>query len=215
MKAIKAKCAVVAGAFAMALLLVPGAGAECTGSPAQSQPANPNHETGRASLVRAAYSPGGVNPDALIVGMWHVKMVSKTITYFNGAPSLPFPEGVEFDAGYQQWHSDGTEMLNSGGRPPAISSFCMGVWAQTGPRTFKLNHFAISWTPSGDREGPTSIVEEVTVSPNGETFTGQFTITDYLETDGTSSSSILKQDTVSGPITGTRVDVNTPAEPIF
>lgn len=166
--------------------------------------------------MRAGYQPGqdqGNFPS--IVGMWHVKLVAQTITYFNNAPSLPFPEGAEFDAGFQQWHNDGTEMLNSGGRPPAISSFCMGVWEQLGPRTFKLNHFAISWTPDGTRVGPTNIVEEVTVSPDGKSFTGSFMITDYLESGSPGNSSILKEDTVTGPITGTRVDVNTPASPIF
>jgi hypothetical protein len=210
----------VAGTLATAMLAAT-AGAQClsgAGWRSLAKPAAWTATRSGAQLMRAGYELPGLfpgNSPAMIVGMWHVKLVSQTITLFNNAPALPFPEGVEFDAGYQQWHSDGTEMLNSGGRPPVISSFCMGVWEQVGPRTFKLNHFAVSWTPGGTRTGPTTIVEEVTVSPNGETFTGQFTITDYLETDGPSSSSILKQDTVSGPITGTRIDVNTPAEPIF
>lgn len=212
-----------AGALATAVW-VAAAGAQClTGGgnqPNNSAPSN-SQPAGHARLIRAAYGNGGdFESSPVIVGMWHVKLVSQTITYFNGGPSLPFPEGVEFDAGYQQWHSDGTEMLNSGGRPPFISSFCMGVWQQTGPRTFKLNHFAISWTfdpnsPVGSRVGPSSIVETVTVSPDGKSFTGNFLITDYLETDSPGGSTILKQDTVSGPITGTRIDVNTHAEPIF
>lgn len=211
----------VAAALATAMAAV-SAGAQClsgAGWKAAAKPAAWAAANGGARLMRAGYQPAEQdnqgNSAAAIVGMWHVKLVSQTITYFNNAPSLPFPEGVEFDAGYQQWHSDGTEMLNSGGRPPAISAFCMGVWEQTGPRTYKLNHFAISWTPGGMRTGPTSIVEVVTVSPNGKSFTGQFTITDYLETDGPSGSTLSKQDTISGPITGTRVEVNTPAEPIF
>jgi hypothetical protein len=209
-------------AAALATAMASAAGAQClsgAGWRAAAKPAAWSATSGGARLVRAGYQPAEEgnqrNSAAAIVGMWHVKLVSQTITYFNNAPQLPFPEGVEFDAGYQQWHSDGTEMLNSGGRPPAVSSFCMGVWEQIGPRTFKLNHFAISWTPGETRTGPTSIVEEVTISPNGKTFSGQFTITDYLETDGSSGSSLSKQDTISGPITGTRIDVNTPAEPIF
>jgi hypothetical protein len=163
-------------------------------------------------MLRAGYQLGPGDPfsSPVIVGMWHVKFTATEVS--NG---VPFGPGTEFDAGYQQWHSDGTEMLNSGGRPPSTSSFCMGVWSQTGLRTFKLNHFAISWAPNGDRTGPTSIVEEVTVSPNGKTFSGQFTITDYLETDGSSGSSLSKQDVITGPISGTRIDVNTPVEPIF
>lgn len=211
-----------AGALATAVLAA-GSGAQCLtggGSYQKSTPSN-SQPVGHARLIPAGYNNGAeFEPNAAIVGMWHVKLVSQTITYFNGGQPLPFPEGIVFDAGYQQWHNDGTEMLNSGGRPPFISSFCMGVWQQVGLRTFKLNHFAISWTfdpnsPVGTRTGPTSIVEQVTVSPDGKSFTGNFTITDYLETDTPGGSSILKQDTISGPITGTRIDVNTPAEPIF
>ncbi|HTV09616.1 MAG TPA: hypothetical protein VMD97_11280 [Candidatus Aquilonibacter sp.] len=225
MKTMSVRWSAVAGAV-VAVMLAGSAGAQClSGAGWKAAAAKPaawagtnraamNHE---ARLLLAGYPAAGqaVNPLAPIIGMWHVKLVAQTISYFNGGQQLPFPVGAEFDAGYQQWHNDGTEMLNSGGRPPQISSFCMGVWEQTGPRTFKLNHFAISWTPGMERVGPTSIVEVVTVSPNGESFTGQFTITDYLETDGSSSSSILKQDVVTGPITGTRIDVNSPAEPIF
>jgi hypothetical protein len=142
-----------------------------------------------------------------------------------GGPGVPVPPiGVEVDAGFQQWHNDGTEMLNSG-RPAANSNFCMGVWERVGLRTFKLNHFAISYTqgpapdaesgPSNTLTGPTSIVEEVTVSPNGKTFTGTFTITDYKETDTPQGSSIAWLDTISGTVTGTRIDVNTPVSPLF
>jgi hypothetical protein len=94
-----------------------------------------------------------------------------------------------------------------------------------GPRTFKLNHFAISYTqgpapdpqsgPSNLRTGPTSIVEEVTVSPDGRTFKGTFTITDYAETDTPEGSSISFLDSLTGNVTGTRIDVNTPMSPIF
>jgi hypothetical protein len=188
-----------------------GAGWKAAAKPTVWTPSN-----GAARLLHAAYEPGeGDGNPHTIVGMWHMKLVAGTITLFNNAPELPFPEGAEFDAGYQQWHNDGTEMLNSGGRPPFTSSFCMGVWEQTGPRTYKLNHFAIAWSNLATRTGPTSIVEEVTLSPDGKTFAGHFTITDYLETDSPAGSSITKQDTVSGPITATRIDVNTPVEPIF
>jgi hypothetical protein len=151
-------------------------------------------------------------------------MVSGSATGASGVP-LP-PPGVEVDAGFQLWHSDGTEMLNSG-RPAADSNFCMGVWEQVGPRTYKLNHFAIEYTqgpPANAGEGPTnilsgpaSITETVTVSPDGKTFTGTFTIMEYKETDPPNSAAptITWQDTVTGHVTGTRIEVNTPVSPIF
>jgi len=120
-----------------------------------------------------------------------------------GAPSnaLPFPDGTPVDAGFVTWHDDGTELMNSG-RTPAAGSFCMGVWKQTGPRTFKLNHWALSWIPDykpgmtdswsqiagGIDEifkafGPTNIQETITLTSDNS-YTGSFTITQYVN-DGT------------------------------
>jgi hypothetical protein len=53
------------------------------------------------------------------------------------------------------------------------------------------------------------------VAPNGQTFSGHFTITDYVETDTPNGNSISYQDSIEGTITGTKMDVNTPASPIF
>ena len=212
---------VAAGAFTV-VLAAATAGAQCIGAAgfrAMAKPAAWSASPTGAGLLRAGYGGQfGVEPS--IVGMWHVHLIA---TSTSGIPTPP-PPGTEVDAGYQQWHSDGTEMLNSG-RPPADSSFCMGVWQQVGPRTFKLNHFAISWTqgpaadsssgPTNSRTGPTSIVEEVTVSPDGNSFSGWFTITDYAETDSPSGNSISFLDSITGTVTGTRVTVNTPASPIF
>src|SRR5277367_1286926 len=66
-----------------------------------------------------------------IVGMWRFTM------------TVPGPNAstVVIDDGYSQWHADGTEIMNSGAHAPNTSNFCLGVWAQTGPATYKLNHF--------------------------------------------------------------------------
>ena len=69
-----------------------------------------------------------------IVGFWHFKQVSGMNT---------------FDAGYEQFHSDNTEIFNSGSRAPDTGNFCMGVWQQIGPRHYFLNHRAIGWVSSG------------------------------------------------------------------
>src|SRR5439155_26072193 len=44
-----------------------------------------------------------------IVGMWQFKFLAKN--------SAPIPDGTVLDAGYAQWHSDGTEFTNSSRRP--------------------------------------------------------------------------------------------------
>ncbi len=230
MNTMSARLTGVAGVLAMAMLTA-SAGAQCLSAagwksgpvvrPMMSVPA-----ASGARLMRAAYRSDADDHDfdRGIVGMWHVHLVSGSVSGATGVP-LP-PPGVEIDAGYQQWHSDKTEMLNSG-RPAANSNFCMGVWEQVGPRTYRLNHFAISYTqgpapnaesgPSNMLVGPTSIVEEVTVSPDGKTFTGTFTITDYKETDPPNSSApkITWQDTISGTVTATRIEVGTGVSPIF
>ena len=72
-----------------------------------------------------------------VVGMWSVTLTAN---------------GGTFDWGYQVWHNDGTEIMNSGSRAPATENFCMGVWAQTGPFSYKLNHFALSYDFRGCAE---------------------------------------------------------------
>lgn len=215
------------GVVGMALLSA-AAGAQCLSGAwrggASNGPTNNHQAVSGARLISAAYRPDKDDDDqgsgrASIVGMWHVHLVAQSTV------NLPNLTGVEIDAGYQQWHSDNTELLNSGGRGPATSSFCMGVWEQVGPRRYRLNHFAISWTqgpapnansgPTNTRTGPTSIVEDVTLSPNGKTFTGTFTITDYSETDSASGSSLSFADSITGTISASRIDVNTPVSPIF
>ena len=61
---------------------------------------------------------------------------------------LSLPDGALIDFGYQQWHSDGTELINSGGHSPASANWCMGVWAQTGFLTYEMNHFPIAYNPT-------------------------------------------------------------------
>ena len=92
----------------------------------RAHPGNP-----RLSLI-SAHNDQDSDRDSnqpAIVGLW--KFAFTATTPFSGP----------FDAGYVQWHSDGTELMNSG-RAPTTGSFCMGVWKQTGRSTYKLNHFA-------------------------------------------------------------------------
>ena len=128
--------------------------------------------------------------DAAIVGMWKVQFVSEGT---NG-----IPDGTMIDSAYAQWHSDGTEIMNSG-RPPITSSFCLGVWKKTGESTYKLNHFALSWDPSGTVfVGPANIRENVTLNAQGNSFSGTFTI-DQFDTNGNTLAHIV------GKITAQRV----------
>jgi hypothetical protein len=76
-----------------------------------------------------------------IVGFWKATLVSEG--------NSGIPDGTVIDAGFAQWHSDGTEILNSS-RPAASSNFCLGIWKKTGMFHYTLNHFALSSDPSTD-----------------------------------------------------------------
>jgi hypothetical protein len=79
------------------------------------------------------------------VGFWKIKFVSEG--------SSGIPDGTVIDNGLAQWHSDGTEIMNSS-RPPATGNFCLGVWQKSGPSSYKLNHFALAYDVSGNFIGP-------------------------------------------------------------
>jgi hypothetical protein len=146
-----------------------------------------------AYLMQAAYRPALFVPvadnnyeGAAIVGMWKIQMLAG---------------GDVFDFGYQQWHSDGTEILNSGKRSPASENFCLGVWKKTGPNTYKLNHHALSYDPAtGQMNAMVNIHEYVTLDRGGDTFSGTFAVDVY-----TPQGVLIPQAHFEGTITGERV----------
>ncbi len=133
-----------------------------------------------ASLVMVTgreRNSGDDSDRAGIVGLWKVKFVSK------GNTGIGIPDGAPLDDGYATWHSDGTEIMNSG-RVPKTGSFCMGVWKQTGRSSYKLNHFALSWDPTGTTLiGPTNIREELVLDSSENSYSGTVTIDQY-DTEG-------------------------------
>jgi hypothetical protein len=120
---------------------------------------------------------------AAIVGLWKFEMRVDS-------DQPPFRKGDLFDYGLATWHDDGTEIMFSGGRPPNAGDVCMGAWRQLGRNRFKLSHIALGLALGGPGVGtyigPTAIRELVSVDPSGNSYTGSFTLTQYL---GTPSSS--------------------------
>ena len=142
-----------------------------------------------------------------IVGMWHVTFTAE------GNSAGP-PDGTPIDNAIVVWHGDHTEIMNSG-RPPQDGDFCMGVWKKVGKCKYKLNHFA--WggndttnapTGIGNPAGPTHIVEEVTLSPDGNHYVGTFTL-DATDTSGNPTAHII------GVIAGTRVTMDTTVQDLL
>ena len=141
------------------------------------------HLTGYAPAAASNDSRSGDDPT--IVGLWQFEFISK-----GNSLTPPFiKDGATLDAGYAQWHVDETEIMNSG-RDPATGNFCLGAWKRVGPLSYKLNHFALSWDntktlcmPTGGAPscfvGPTNIREEVTLSHDGNSYTGMVTIDQY------------------------------------
>jgi hypothetical protein len=198
---------IAASIFVLALAVMPHAVAECGGFRSSlARPSSWHPQYADARLLRMALvAPAGQDdPDTgnpSMVGFWHVKFVSYG--------SAGIPNGTEVDAGYSQWHSDGTEIMNSGGRSPITGNFCLGVWKQTGTGTYKLNHFATAWDPTGTTLiGPANIREEVTLASDGNSFSGKFTIDQYDESGNNLAH-------VQGKITATRITMDTEEQSIF
>jgi hypothetical protein len=171
-----------------------------------------------AGLTPALYRPGtggfvrvfdDGDRNAGIVGLWKVTLVSDGTAY----PG-PVPFGAVVDFGTQQWHSDGTELLVSGGRAPSTGDVCMGVWEPAGHGSYKLKHVALAYassdTPTSQGGpvvpaayvGPTIIREHVTLSASGKTFEGTFTIDAYAKDEVT----LLEH--IAGKVVGTRVTLD-------
>jgi hypothetical protein len=169
-------------ALAAVVAAAPAAWAGC--GPEMKQPASWQSTPGSSSdaLLTKANFPI-VNPLS-IVGMW-------SVTFTAG--------GNVIDFGYSQWHSDGTEFLNSGGRAPSTQNFCLGVWKQTGAFSYHLNHLALSYDPSGTLNAKVQIKEDVILQPQNNTFSGPFSIDVFNPTSG----ALLQH--VAGTVTGQRV----------
>ncbi len=99
-------------------------------------------------------------PAVSIVGLWDA-------TFTVG--------GQLVDEGFDQWHSDGTEILNDIPEP-ASGNVCLGVWTQSGD-TISLNHpFWIFDSNNVNLIGRGVIQQQLTVDAEGKTYSGTFTI---------------------------------------
>ena len=136
--------------------LVPAASAKCfrdfrepMALPALSAALAPTQNGDAAVEASAAAS---------IVGLW-------TVTFTAG--------GQTVDVGYDAWHSDGTEILNDYTNP-IEGNVCLGVWEQTGPRTYRLKHPSWSFDTTGTLLGTVVIHETVQLSPDGNSYIGSY-----------------------------------------
>jgi hypothetical protein len=86
--------------------------------------------------------------------------------------------GVVVDVGFDQFHPDGTE--NSVDSPaPSFGNVCLGVWEKTGYRRYMEVHPDFNWDPTGKAVSIFIQRVEITVSPDGQSFSGTFTWDSY------------------------------------
>ena len=191
-------------AVVFAAALSPIANAGCGEMPGKAAPAGKQPQS---HFMQAAYRPAQfvlVDDDpagANVVGFWHVVFTQDTA----------FGGGL-FDDSYAEWHSDGTEIMNSGAHNPGNGNFCMGVWTKTGRSTYTLKHIALDYSVTHGLTPDVIVIlrEQVTVDQTGNHFTGSFTAdiyapysTAFPATPGNHLAQVG-----AGTITGTRITAN-------
>jgi hypothetical protein len=135
-----------------------------------------------------------------MVGTWKEHWISE------GSEGIP--DGTEIDASYTQWHSDGTEINVSGLRAPLTGDVCLGEWIKTGARTYRMNHFGVSYDSTGlNLVGPARLQQWLTIDLKGNSTTGRFTIDQWDE-----ARNLLAH--VQGKVIGTRVTIETGFQPV-
>jgi len=187
----------VLSVLVLAITFAPNARAGCGIYSPVPHPASWQPQIASPRLLLAALT---IDDDAAfgepsIVGTWKEHWISE------GSEGMA--DGTEFDASYSQWHNDGTEINVSGLRPPLTGDVCLGEWIRTGPRTYRLNHFGVSYDSTGlNLIGPARIQQTLTIDPKGNTTSGTFTVYQYDE-----SGNVLAH--FQGKVTGTRVTMET------
>jgi hypothetical protein len=127
---------------------------------------------------------------ASIVGLW-------AVTYFVGRTSSVW------DQGFEQWHSDGTELNIDNAVPPSLGNVCVGVYKEVGLRTFKLRHVTWNFDANGNLTGTFLLLQTVTVSPNGNAFAGTYT-SDSFDLSG----KVIPSAHAEGIVSATRITVD-------
>jgi hypothetical protein len=185
-----------AGCDAVPSLLKPNAW-----NPAQASPTlrSADYRPGAEGRFLLTGDEGGWSDEMGIVGMWRFQLVT------------PGPNGdVVVDDGYAQWHSDGTEIQNSGLHSPITSNFCLGVWKQVGPRQYKLNHFPLAWDAQGANPANAIQLTETVGLTDRDHMVGRFTLKVYVWTtpDSLNVAPGGPVATVTGTVTATRVTID-------
>lgn len=144
----------------------------------------------RMKAAQAVKNDGRSFPGVSMTGMWMT-------TFTSG--------GEVVDAGFDVWHADGTQVLNDT-PPPAAGSVCLGIWTQTGDYTYQLKHPSWAYDDTNTNlVGVSYILEQVTLDPGGNSYTGTFSVEGY-DLDGNHVFHI------DGEIAGDRINMDPPPD---
>ena len=145
-----------------------------------------------AARLAAPSAAGAANDGdvvaASLVGLWNSEFL------LGEGPDL-------FDQSFQQFHSDGTEMMLSRGLPPSLGNVCVGVWTRTAPGTFKLRHMAWNWDADGHFISIFDMEVRITLDRRGNRFTGTWSSDNLNPTTGEP----IAGEHFEGVVRGTRI----------
>jgi len=144
------------------------------------------------------YLPASGAGGGSVIGMWHAIL------------RIGDASGPVYDEVFQQFHSDGTEMIVSNGLPPVLGNVCVGVWNRTGPGTYKLRHMTWNWSPEtggfgvpGTFAGHFELKVRLRLNDSGNGYRGTWQAKNY-DTDGNH----LPELDADGVVTGNRITVD-------
>ena len=83
-----------------------------------------------------------------------------------------------FDEGYDQFHSDGTEVLNDI-PAPSSGNICLGVFVKTGRLSYDLHHVFWTFDGSGNLIGRGEWDSNITLDKSGASYAGTWTVKNY------------------------------------
>jgi hypothetical protein len=125
-----------------------------------------------------------------IVGLWRVAFL------VGDGPAVAYE-------GFQQWHAGGTETMVDNGVAPAFGNVCVGVWKQTGPRTFSLRHVTFNWDDQGTSTGTFQVLITVRLNRVGSAYTGTY-VSDSFDLSGR----VIPELHAEGRLRGVRITVD-------
>jgi len=176
---------IAASVLVLALTVVPSASADCSRRALLGGQSIPSMPATAAQVSGSPAANSNQKGPVSIVGLWNLNFLSG---------------GVVVDVAFDAWHSDGTEVLNDYTNP-INGNVCLGIWEQTGARTYKLKHPSWYFDGSGSLLGTVIIRETIRLSADGNSFSGTYS-DDIYDVSGNF------QEELSGQVKATRITVD-------